>query len=238
MRYRRWLWWLGVGGGSVLAIVLLDQVVMPALVHSRPVLQMPSVVGLPVQQAVQILTEQGLLVHELRYEAHPTIPEGNVIRQVPAAGTQVRKGRRVYLTVSTGGRLVVMPRLVGLSLREGQIRLLSQGLRLGGVSYDYSDSLPEGVILWQSVPAESRVVAGTSVDVVVSSGPRPTVAVPELTTLSLEEAERVLTQLGLRLGTVTPVADATFLPNTVIAQSPPAGELVPPGTLVSVTVAR
>ncbi|MCS7169979.1 MAG: PASTA domain-containing protein, partial [Candidatus Kapabacteria bacterium] len=143
-----------------------------------------------------------------------------------------------YLTVSMGQQSVKMPGVVGLPYREAQIQLLSQGLRLGQVLYKYSDSVPAGAVLWQSVPGQTSVPAGTIVDVVVSQGPRPSVTVPSLSALSLEEAERVLTSVGLRLGTISYLADATFLPNTVVTQSPSAGMVVPPGTPVSVTVAR
>jgi serine/threonine-protein kinase len=131
-----------------------------------------------------------------------------------------------------------MPALQGLSYREAQIRLLSQGLRMGQVFYEYSDSLPSGVVLWQSIAAQSPVAAGTSVDLVVSQGPRPSVVVPSVVSLSLQEAEQLLQEAGLTLGQVTAVTDPTFLPNTVIAQEPAAGQLVPPGTVVSVTVTR
>lgn len=236
-RYRVWV---GLGSAVLLlaGIVVADQLVLPALVHSRPVVRMPSLVGLSLPQAIGLLREQGFVLQEVRYEASPSIPEGHIIRQVPYAGAEVRRGRRVYLTVSTGLRTVTMPELRGLPYREAQIRLLSQGLRLGQVSYEYSDSLASGIVLWQSIAAEKPVAAGTSVDLVVSQGPRPSVPVPSLVSLSLEEAEQLVQQAGLVLGQVTVVADPTFLPNTVIAQQPEAGQLVPPGTVVSVTVTR
>jgi len=199
---------------------------------------MPSVVGIPLQQAVELLTQEGFVVHQIHYEPSPVVPEGHVVRQVPYAGAEVRKGRRVYLTVSTGLRSVTMPSVRGLPYREVQIQLLSRGLRLGEVLYTYNDSIPAGLVVWQSIPPQQAVSVGTSVDIVVSQGPRPSVSVPSLVALSLEKAEQVLLRAGLRLGTVTFAFDETFLPNTVIAQSPIAGEIVPPGTAVSVTVAR
>jgi serine/threonine-protein kinase len=237
MQRRVWIV-LGALLGIVGVGVVLDQVVMPALVHSRPALRMPSVVGMPLQEALQVLTAQGFVVHEVRYEANPVVPEGRVIRQVPYAGAQVRKGRRVYLTVSTGQRSVEVPRLVGLSSREAQLQLLGRGLRLGQIGYEYSDSVPAGYVFWQSVPAQEQVPVGTAVDLLVSQGPRPSVTVPSLVSLSLEEAERVVAAVGLQLGEVRFVTDPTFLPNTVVAQFPEAGQLVPPGTVVSVTVVR
>lgn len=232
--------WIAIGVAAVLfgGAVLADQVLLPQLVHSRPVVRMPSLVGMSLSKAVEVLNEQGFVLQEVRYEASPSIPEGHVIRQVPYPGAEVRRGRRVYLTVSTGLRTVTMPALYGMPYREAQIRLLVQGLRIGQVLSDYSDSLPAGTVLWQSVPAQSPVSVGTAVDILVSQGPRPSVVVPSLISLSLSEAEQVLREAGLTLGRVTVVPDPTFLPNTVVAQEPPAGQYVPPGAVVSVTVAQ
>ncbi|MEN3027240.1 MAG: PASTA domain-containing protein [Chlorobiota bacterium] len=224
---------LGIGG-----VILLDQLIIPALVHSRPAVRMPSVVGIALERAVESLVSQGLVVHEVRYEPSPTVPEGRVIRQVPYAGAEVRRGRRVYLTVSTGQKQVAMPALVGLSARDAQVRLLSSGLRLGRMFYEYSDSIPTGAVFWQSIPPESQVPAGTSIELGISQGPRPSIAVPSLVSLSLEEAERMLFEVGLQVGAIRLVPDPTFLPNTVVGQEPAAGVLVPPGTAISLTVAR
>lgn len=232
-------WRLLVALGLALGgIVLADQVLLPALIHARPTLRLPSVVGIPVSQAVEVLTREGFLVQEIRYEPSPTVPEGYVVRQVPYAGAEVRRGRRVYLTVSTGQRTVVMPIVVGLPYREAQIQLLSRGLRLGQILPTYDDTVPAGAVVWQSIPAQQAVSVGTTVDLLISQGPRPSVPVPDLVGLSLEEAEQVLVRSGLRLGAVQVGTDATFLPNTVIAQSPAADSVVTPGTVVSVIIAR
>ncbi|MDW7997328.1 MAG: PASTA domain-containing protein [Bacteroidota bacterium] len=57
-------------------LVAADQVLLPMLVHSRPAIRMPSVVGMSLRQAVEFLSAQGFVVHEVRYEASPTVPEG------------------------------------------------------------------------------------------------------------------------------------------------------------------
>jgi beta-lactam-binding protein with PASTA domain len=44
--------------------------------------------------------------------------------------------------------------------------------------------------------------------------------------------------MGLRVVVANTVSDPTFLPNTVVAQSPSEGTPVAPGTTVSLTVTR
>jgi serine/threonine-protein kinase len=225
-------------GGGLVGGYLLDAVVLPAVVHSRPVVQMPSVVGLPLRQAIAELTAHGFVVQEVRYEPNPTVPEQHVLRQVPYAGSLVRQGRRVYLTVSTGAQQSVVPNVIGLPLRQAQLQLLQQGFRMGELLTEYHDSLPPGTVVWQNPAPSSRALPGTAVTLVVSQQPLPALTMPNVLFQSLEEARALLEQMGLRVVVANTVSDPTFLPNTVVAQSPSEGTPVAPGTTVSLTVTR
>jgi beta-lactam-binding protein with PASTA domain len=76
------------------------------------------------------------------------------------------------------------------------------------------------------------------VTLVVSQQPLPALTMPNVLFQSLEEARALLEQMGLRVVVANTVSDPTFLPNTVVAQSPPEGTPVVPGTTVSLTVTR
>lgn len=61
---------------------------------------------------------------------------GTVFRQVPAAGSHVKKGRRIALTInSVLPKRITMPNLVGYSMRQAKAELLSRGLNLGKLIY-------------------------------------------------------------------------------------------------------
>lgn len=67
------------------------------------------------------------------------------------------------------------------------------------------------------------------------------VTVPDVTGLSVPEAAAVLNRAGLALGVETPVGwtpEAAVQPNSVVAQSVAAGQVVAGGTAIDVTVAR
>lgn len=65
--------------------------------------------------------------------------------------------------------------------------------------------------------------------------------VPDLSGLTVPEAAAALSRVGLRLGSEAVIATdpaSGDSENTIIDQSPPAGEIAEPGTAVSITVAR
>jgi beta-lactam-binding protein with PASTA domain len=72
--------------------------------------------------------------------------------------------------VSSGEQKIEVPNLVGKSVREAKLILEKSGLKLGELSYDFSDEVPEGAIISQSIPEKSKVSSGTFVSVVVSLG--------------------------------------------------------------------
>lgn len=61
---------------------------------------------------------------------------------------------------------------------------------------------------------------------------------PDLTGLAREEAEKLLDQMGLRLGEVRVVGDTLQPPDYVVTQSPPAGRRVKPGRIVHLDISR
>jgi serine/threonine-protein kinase len=65
----------------------------------------------------------------------------------------------------------------------------------------------------------------------------PTIVVPDLAGLTLEEARAVLEQAGLTLGTYFRRASSAR-PGTIVEQRPAAGTLAAPGVAVDVILAR
>lgn len=103
-----------------------------------------------------------------------TIVEGLVISQMPQAGTAAAKGSVITLTVSLGKEEVKLrvPNLIGVSEEDGTIAVIEAGLSIGNVSYEYSDTVQEGLICYQSFSEGSYVDAGTAIDIKVSQGAR------------------------------------------------------------------
>ena len=226
-------------GILVLAFFFFDEVLMPLYVNQGGTLQVPDVTGMPFEHARRLLDSLGLEPRQGYVRSDPTHAEGTVLQQNPIAFSSVKPGRRIYLTLSGGERLVEVPSLKGRSIRDARFKLETQGLQLGAVRYRPSLDFPENTIIEQNIAPGTEIRQGSRIVVVVSQGPSADrIAVPMVTGKSLPEAERVLKQRKLRRGQITYQASSEFLPNTVIDQYPRAGDLVDIGRSVDLFVVQ
>jgi serine/threonine-protein kinase len=124
---------------------------------------------------------------------------------------------------SAGGGTVAVPSVVGLSLDQAKIRVATDGLTVTTVTRNADD--PKGVVIAQQPAGGSFAGDGTKVRLVVSRGPPP-VQIPDVRSLSPEDARARLEQDGFVVTTDTPY-DETVPYNTVIGTDPPIGESAP-----------
>lgn len=117
------------------------------------------------------------------------------------------------------GRTVVMPDLTGKALEEAGKLLSSKKLhmRLDGDMHDIH--IPQGHILRQDIPPGNKVKEGREVGVILSKGPRIR-NVPDLTGITLDAAETVLTDKGLKINKIIYVHSNHIEKNFIIAQRP------------------
>ncbi len=167
-------------------------------------------------------------------------PRGTVADQEPKAGSAVKRGRKIYLTVNALlPKQVAIPNVRNLSLRQAKAVLESVGLSLG--TLEYRPDIAKNAVLDQKVKGRSAkkgetVFAGTVVDLVLGLGlSNSKVQVPYLLYYTLEEATNRIQALSLNLGTFkvdTPVTDTALA--RVYKQIPAFNEkdLVPMGTSV------
>jgi serine/threonine-protein kinase len=122
----------------------------------------PDLSGLTATAAKDAIEKESLTYRSHR-SASETVPKGQVIRQKPAAGTEVRRGDTVQFWVSSGPPSVSVPDVVGLSQGDAQATLEGAGFV---VSVDYVAGWGEmpGSVVGQDPPAGT---AGRSGDEIV-----------------------------------------------------------------------
>jgi serine/threonine-protein kinase len=199
----------------------------------------PNLKGLPVEEVAAVVEPLGLTV-EVADESHdPSVPSGRVLDQRPPEGSTVKRGRRVKLRVSLGGRVLAVPALAGKADRAATIELRRDGFAPGDEARIRSAAQPAGRILAQVPPAGSPGVPNTRVHRLVSDGP-PTLrwVMPDLTGLPRGTAERWIADGGFRRGAVRTIGRRGARPGTVVGQSPLAGYPVEPKQVIELTVAR
>ena len=120
--------WYHIVVAIVASIVLLFLIFLSR--HGKEI-EMPNYLGQNASELTQSGREEGFVfvVDEEVYK-EGTVP-GTILTQDPAPKEKVKKGRKVYLTVSAKTPPIIkMPALQDLSLRQAQIMLEAQGLVL------------------------------------------------------------------------------------------------------------
>ena len=162
------------------------------------------------------------------------MPSGSVISQDPVAGS-APAGTTVALVVSTGPAPVTVPNVVGQTQATATSNINGvAGLSLGAVTQANDATVPSGSVISQD-PVAGSAPAGTTVALVVSTGPAP-VTVPNVVGQTQATATSNINGVaGLSLGAVTQANDATVPSGSVISQDPVAGP-APSGSTVALVV--
>ncbi len=122
-------------------------------------------------------------------------------------------------------RTVDVPDLSGKSLVEVNELLSQKGLNLKIEGEDYDSDVPAGHIIRQDLPFGTRVKEQRSIRVFVSKGTRAQ-SVPSVVGESLDKAEAVLLQNGLKVAKIIRVHSTSAEKDRVIAQKPAPGEKI------------
>lgn len=195
-------------------------------------IEVPDVVGKTEAQATYILAKENLELGKVSRE-HGDAPEDEVTDQEPVAGTKVKKGAEVNITVSKGEATVKVPDAVGKTSKEAGTLLGQAGLKMNQVE-ESSSTVDEGEIIRQTPSGGTSVKKGSSVKIVVSTGPE-TVTVPGLVGKSETDAVAQLEESGLK-SQVTPTSSALADKDKVLSQDPASGTEVDKNSTVTITV--
>jgi len=162
-------------------------------------------------------------------------PAGTVLAQRPAAGATVRIRSVVELVVSKGLQPVGVPDIVSETLDDARKAFDERRLTVVVSGRQPSDLIPAGVVTSENPSPGTEVPPGTSVSVVVSSGPAP-LSAPQLEGVVVSDAMRTLQAAGLQ-GTIEYVVDPSSAIGTVLKQDPEKGTEMKKGDAVTLDVA-
>ena len=215
------------------AIFLLSALIYGLVGYSSGDIAVPDVKGKTLVEAEAILKDNNL-DFTLKEEFDAKVPTGTVIKQSPGAGSHVKAGRKIQLTVSKGAEPGVVPDLKGKNLAEATEMLHAAKLAVGKVTVQYKEGAAQGAVLSQDIEAGKKVAAGTKVDLVVNISQGQSV-VPDLKGLTLSDARERLSSMGLMVGSVTTKEDSAPK-GTVIGAEPEFGKVLSEGSVVTLIV--
>jgi serine/threonine-protein kinase len=130
-----------------------------------------------------------------------------------------------------------VPDLAGLSLQKARGIADEKGWLIQIAEERYDESAGEGIILSHSPAPGEKLQRGGSIMVVISGGKRM-VEVPNLTGMKMESAAEELTRLGLKWTVQNTVFDDRLEKDVVISHDPAAHEMVTPGRKILLTLSK
>ncbi|WP_210438101.1 Stk1 family PASTA domain-containing Ser/Thr kinase [Nocardioides xinjiangensis] len=189
----------------------------------------PQLRGQTEDQAQDSLAATNLAFGESTGRWSETVPEGQVIRSRPAAGTTLKPGASIDLVLSKGRRPIEVEDWTGRSYDAAEAAL-GRRLDVTVSGEEHSDSVPEGAIISQDPPAGTTLFRGDTVSFVVSLGPE-LVEVPRVRAMGVEAATDLLQGLGFEVRTEE--AENYLGLGFVFSSDPGQGEQVAKGSTIT-----
>ncbi len=165
----------------VLAAILLVLLVagsyagLSILTHHGQELDVPDLTNMKVHEAEYTAKVEGLRTEVVDSVYIRRMGRGLVYSQNPKPGSKVKKGRKIRLTInSVNPKKVMMPNLVGYSMRQAKAELGSRGLVLGKLIY-VSDMATNNVLRQllknREIQPGTLIETGTAIDLAVGLNP-------------------------------------------------------------------
>lgn len=158
---------------ALLAFILVVAVYFFSSRMNKEDLEVPTVVNLTEEQAVNQLEKRGFRANISRYAESDEYEKGKVMSQDPEASIRAKKGTIVNLVISSG-REIKVPELKNMNLSQAEETLKDLGLKVGTTSTDYSNTVDKDLVIRQEPVAGSAVQSGTEVNLVISVGKEDT----------------------------------------------------------------
>lgn len=196
---------------------------------------LPNFVGKIYASDIEGNSEYADLTFEITYGNVPSKQPGEVLRQTPAAGMTVKKGKTVSLTVNGEAEQVVVEDVKGYKQQDAYdaLKALNLSPKIQAVA---DDDTAVGYVVKTDPAAGSTVSSGTTVTIYVSSGPSTESAViPNIVGYQYSAAKEELEAAGFVV-TAEYDDESDKDENTVLSVSPNEGEKAKKGSVVTVTV--
>jgi len=189
----------------------------------------PDLAGQTEDQAQDALAATSLAFGESKGRWSETVPEGQVIRSSPRAGTTLKPGATVDLVLSRGRKPIEVKDFTGQSFDAARAALEKRRLQVSVTGEEHSDTVDEGDVISQD-PTSGTLHRGDTVSFVVSLGPE-LVEVPRVRAMGVEAATELLEGLGFVVETER---SDTYLGLGFVSSSDPGqGEEVPKGSTIT-----
>ena len=237
MPKRRWVGWTiaGVVLAAALALLVFFGGRSLGYFGAPGFMSMPDVRGEGVHAATTQLRRDGLKVNAVA--VYSTVRKGQVLKEDPAADATVRKGSTVRLVYSGGRRLVTVPPVANEQYTAAEKALKARGLHYTLIPVTPTPGAVEGIVTKTSPAGGQRVLPGSAIEIYYIHGVAR-VKVPSVSGDTVQQADTAIVSSHLTLGADTYAPSATVPKGKVAGTNPPAGNVLPEGSSVSLVISQ
>lgn len=207
------VWWrhwfmieLYKAAGAVLGILIVATILLRIVTRHNIEMEVPDFSGLSLTEAQEMANESNLRLEVTDSVFLPRIGRGVVFRQNPHTGSKVKKNRRILLTInSVMPKQVIMPSVIGYSLRQAKAELAARQLNVGRLIY-VSDMATNNVLsqMYKGsyIPPGKSVESGSEIDLELGNSGVESTFIPNVIGLPFITAKDILIDNSLNIGTL------------------------------------
>ncbi|MAQ47896.1 MAG: hypothetical protein CMD27_03360 [Flavobacteriales bacterium] len=204
------------------------------------IITVPSLIGLNISQVEDTILEYGLQFIILDSAAYdPGYARGSVLSHSPKPGSEVKPGRKIYLTTNPiTVNYISFPELINKSLRQTINLLENNAFRLGNLYY--VDHFAKDVLIFAThngmkIHFNDSLPKFSIIDLHLGNGYELDVTTPNLIGLSLKDVKKKLNNTSLNVGDVyLDFNDNDSLASVVYKQDPILNTKLTLGSFISV----
>lgn len=182
----------------ILAVVITLAIIVGVLFwlddytrHNEAVV-VPDVKGLSVDKAAEFFTSSGLRYDVADSVFSKDVPPGAIVELLPSAGSKVKEGRIVFITVNAKtSQMATLPEVTDLSFRQAYALLKAKGFNNIEIIYkpgEYKDLVIGVQLNGRMLLAGNNVALSSPLELLVSSGDKEEIPADSV---DMESGERV-----------------------------------------------
>lgn len=199
----------------------------------------PNIINMSKSDAEKKVTDLGLKFTVAEYQPSDK-KKDTVISCNPDVGMSVKASSEIRVVLSNGKGSKTVPSVEGVNLSNAEDIIKNSGFTVGDVTYSDSDSIDKGCVINQDPSADTNADAGSKINLVVSTGPKNQLTVPNVQGMTVESAISAISAKGLKVTSViyngNQISSGQYNGKEVIGTNPAAGSSVNSGDGVSITV--
>lgn len=213
---------VGKFAGFYLIVFIALAIFLRIYTHHGQTISVPDFKGLKMSRAMQIAKHEDLQLKIIDSTFIDYMPKGCIVDQNPRPGTHVKENRTIFITTNAFNRTKVsVPKIVGLSYRQGKATLEMHGLRVGQLIYkpDFAkNNILKQMFDGQEIAEGTLIDKGSNIDLVLGDGlGNNATPLPDLKGLTQFEAVNELNNAYLNVGKVV-IEDAATIADSMNAR--------------------